>query len=60
MNPVKYLVEVKKELGQVTWPSFMTVVKLTGVVILTSLIVGAYTGALDYGFANLLKIVVNK
>lgn len=60
MNPVRYLVEVKRELGQVTWPSLLTVVKLTGVVVLASFIVGAYTGALDYAFANLLKLVVSK
>lgn len=60
MNPVRYLIEVRQELGKVSWPTPLHVVKLTGVVILASAIVGGYTGALDYLFANALKLILSK
>ncbi len=60
MNPITYLIEVKRELGNVTWPSAGRVLKLTGVVILASAAIGAYTGALDYIFAGALKAVISR
>ncbi len=55
-----YLSEVKVELSKVTWPRRDEVIKLTIIVILISLIVGVYVGALDFGFTKLLEIFVAK
>lgn len=45
---------------KVTWPKRDEVVRLTAVVILLSLIVGIYVGALDFSFTKLLEIFVSR
>lgn len=54
MNIVKYLGEVKVELGKVTWPTREEATKLTLVILLASLAVGLYVGGLDVLFTTLL------
>ncbi len=58
MNPVKYLRETLAELKLVSWPSRQTTVRLTVIVIVISILVGAYIGALDYGLTNILKLII--
>lgn len=58
-NPVKFIQQTKDELKKVTWPTREKTIRLTGVVIIVSLIVSTYLGALDLGFNELLKIVIN-
>ena len=60
MNPIAYLSEVRQELGKVTWPTLGHVLRLSGIVILASALIGAYTGGLDLLFAQLLKIVISR
>jgi preprotein translocase subunit SecE len=55
---LKYLEEVRFEMTKVIWPKRNEVVGLTVTVILISLIVGTYLGALDYVFTKLLEILV--
>lgn len=43
------------ELKHVTWPNRKTAWKLTGIVILFSLLFAVFTAALDYGFEKLAK-----
>ena len=57
-SPVKFLKEVKAELKQVTWPAKKEVIKLTGMVVAISLIVGVYIGALDFIFTKLVEFAV--
>lgn len=52
--------EVKSELSKVTWPKKNEVVRLTGIVILVSVIVGFYVGGLDYLFTNLLTKLLSR
>ncbi|MBI3385321.1 preprotein translocase subunit SecE [Candidatus Gottesmanbacteria bacterium] len=40
--------EVKAELAKVVWPSKEETIRLTGIVIVISLVVGLFIGALDY------------
>lgn len=54
----RFLVEVKNELGKVTWPSREDTIKLTSIVIGISIGVGLYLGALDLVFTELLKILI--
>lgn len=57
---VTFFSEVKSELSKVTWPKKDEVVRLTGIIILVSLIVGFYIGGLDYLFTSVLtKILTN-
>ena len=52
--------EVRSELSKVTWPKREEVIKLTIIVLLVSVVVGAYVGGLDYLFTKALEIVVSK
>ncbi|HWA51602.1 MAG TPA: preprotein translocase subunit SecE [Patescibacteria group bacterium] len=60
INPIKYLLEVKSELGLVTWPKISDVVRLTLLVVLISIIVGLYLSGLDAGFTKLIGLILSK
>jgi preprotein translocase subunit SecE len=55
-SPQQYVKEVRLELKKVAWPSRQEVLVFTGIVLVTVLIFGAYTGLLDFIFQYLLKI----
>lgn len=57
MNPISYLQDTISELKQVRWPNRETTVRLTGIVIFISLLVGAYVGGLDLAFTKLLTVI---
>jgi preprotein translocase subunit SecE len=53
-----YFSQVKSELSKVVWPSREEVVKLTALIIIISVVVGAYVGALDFVFIKILERIV--
>lgn len=53
-----FLQESKQELNRVNWPSREETIRLTLVVVLLSLLVAAYLGALDFAFTYLLEILL--
>ncbi len=53
----RFLHEVITELQKVKWPSREDVVQLTGVVIVTIVIVGLYVAALDGIFSRLFQAI---
>jgi preprotein translocase subunit SecE len=53
-----YLSEVRNELVKVTWPTRTEVLRLTLTIFIITAVVGAYVGALDYGFTRLLTFVL--
>lgn len=55
-----FLQESRQELLRVNWPSREDTVRLTLVVILMSLLVAAFLGALDALFTYLLELIVLK
>jgi preprotein translocase subunit SecE len=55
---VSFFGEVKTELSKVVWPKRTEVVRLTLTIIIISVVVGAYVGALDFGFTKLLELAV--
>lgn len=59
-NPAVFLKEVKAELGKVSWPSRETIIRLTGVVVGVSVLVGVYLGGLDYLFTKTMEIFLKK
>jgi preprotein translocase subunit SecE len=59
VKAVNYLKEVRSELAKVVWPKRSEVIKLTLMVILISLAVGLYVGALDLAFTKLLEVLVS-
>jgi preprotein translocase subunit SecE len=58
MNILKYLKEVKLELGKVTWPERSDSIRLTSIVIIASFVVGLYVGGLDIMFTSLLGLFI--
>lgn len=58
INPARFLSEVKGELLKVTWPTKNEVIRLTLVVIIISLIVGAFLGGLDFIFTKIIELVL--
>jgi preprotein translocase subunit SecE len=59
-SPVKFLQETRTELSLVVWPKKDEVVRLTGVVLITSIIVGAYIGGLDYIFTQAVSFLIGR
>ncbi len=57
-SPVVFLKEVKSELAKVVWPSRVEVIRLTWIVILVSLTVGLFIGALDFIFTRVFSFLI--
>ena len=55
---VKFLKEVQVELKKVVWPTREQALRLTGIVVGVSLVVGLYIGVLDYGLTKLVGLIV--
>lgn len=58
VSPIQFLKEVKIELGKVKWPTKKEVVKMTGVVLAVSIMVGLLLSALDLVFTNLFSLII--
>lgn len=55
---IGYFKDAKAELSKVIWPKPKEVIKLTLTVLLVTLIIGVYLGALDLGYVKLLEQLV--
>ena len=55
VNPLAYVKESRLELGKVVWPTRNQTIRLTLVVIVVSILVGAYITLLDTAFTNLIS-----
>ncbi len=55
---IKYLKEVRTELGKVIWPKKEQVIKLTLIVFIISGGIGLYVGILDFSFTKLLELLL--
>lgn len=58
MHPFIFLREVQAEMEKVVWPTRQQAVQLTVMVIVVSVLVGAYVGGLDFIFTNILNTIV--
>ncbi|MBI5358077.1 preprotein translocase subunit SecE [Candidatus Amesbacteria bacterium] len=58
MNPVAYFKDILSELKQVQWPTRQKTAQLSAIVVAVSLIMAFYVGSLDFGFTNLLKLLI--
>ena len=57
-TPVGFLKEVRDELQKVVWPTRDEVIRLTGVVILVSVIVGIFLGGTDFILTKLIGLLI--
>ena len=55
---LNFVSEVRLELSKVTWPTRNEVIKLTMIVFLVSVVIGAYVGGLDFLFTTTLTTVL--
>lgn len=55
-----YLREVLQELQKVTWPTREHTIQMTVLVIVVSVGVSLYVGALDFMFQQLITVLINK
>ena len=58
MKVVIFLKEVRSELTKVKWPTRPEVIKMTSLVILISLLVGIYVGAVDFALTKIMEVIV--
>ena len=59
-NPVaNYISETIAELKKVTWLSRRDLMYLSGLVLLVTIVVGVILGAIDLGFSDLIKWLIN-
>ena len=56
----RFLIEVRSELGRVTWPTRREVWATTIVVILTSMLFGIYLYLVDVGLSALMNLAFKK
>ncbi|HUD09693.1 MAG TPA: preprotein translocase subunit SecE [Patescibacteria group bacterium] len=59
-TPVVFLKEVRDELGKVVWPTRDEIIRLTGVVILISVIVGIFLGTTDFILTKLIGLLITR
>lgn len=59
MSIITYIKEVASETRNIKWPTRKQVISYTLIVIVLSLLLAAYVGALDAAFAKLLSILLN-
>lgn len=55
INPIEYVKESKAELDKVVWPTRPETLRLTVVVIIVSIVIGAYIAGLDTVFTLLVE-----
>ncbi len=55
---ISYLKDVRSELSKVVWPKREEVIKLTLIVLIISVVVGAYVGVLDFVFTKWLEYMI--
>ncbi|OGH02219.1 MAG: preprotein translocase subunit SecE [Candidatus Levybacteria bacterium RIFCSPHIGHO2_01_FULL_37_17] len=59
-TPVGFLAEVRDELKKVVWPTRAEVIRLTGVVIIVSLIVGLFLGGVDFLLTKATEVLITR
>ena len=57
-NPVSFLREVRDELKKVTWPTKEETFRLTGLVVVVSVIVAVFVGSTDFLFTKLTELLI--
>lgn len=60
VNPIQFIKEVAHELKKVTWPTRAETIKLTGMVLVISLMVAFFIGGLDAGLVQLTSMLYRR
>lgn len=54
----KFFRDIKSEIKKITWPAVPTVFRNMGITLLFIVIIGAFVFLLDFGFSNLLGLIM--
>ncbi len=54
----KFITDIVAELKKVVWPPRDQVIYLTVVVVIVTIVLGAFLGSLDWGFTHLIQDVI--
>jgi preprotein translocase subunit SecE len=54
----RFIFEARDELKKVSWPDRETTTRYTIIVIIASVVIGAFTGGIDYLFTLILELIV--
>ena len=55
---VTFIKEVRIELSKVVWPTRQETIKLTLIVLVSSIFISSYIGLLDLGFTKLVSLIL--
>ncbi len=55
---ITYLKEVRGELAHISWPTPRQAFVYTGLIVIITLFIAAYAGALDFVFEAVLKMII--
>jgi preprotein translocase subunit SecE len=58
ITPVTFFRQTYDELKQVVWPTRNEIIRLTGIVIILSVLMGIYIGGLDWIFSQAIQLIV--
>ena len=58
ITPVTFIRQAYDELKQVVWPTRKEIIRLTGIVIILSILMGIYIGGLDWFFSQAIQVIV--
>lgn len=59
-KPLEFIRSVRLELNQVKWPTHQETVRLTALVVISTVIVALYSGGLDVLFTTLLQSILKR
>jgi preprotein translocase subunit SecE len=59
-SPIIFLKEVQAELGKIVWPSREQTIRYSFLVIVVTVVVGAFLGGLDYVLTFITDLILNK
>jgi len=59
-TPVTFVRQAYDELKQIAWPTRNEIIRLTGIVIILSVLMGVYIGSLDWIFNQALQFIITK
>ncbi|MDP2671106.1 MAG: preprotein translocase subunit SecE [bacterium] len=57
-NVFNFFFEVRSELAKVNWPTRGQTIRMTAVVVVVTVVMGAFIGALDFLFTKLFGILI--
>ena len=55
---VRFLRDYKSEIKKIIWPGWKDVLKNTAIVLAICLVIGAFIWVVDYGLAELVKLIL--